>query len=37
MRSWRRVPNSTRLDHSDSSHSQSSSEPSCEDQAAAAW
>ncbi len=32
----RRVRNSTRLDHSDSSHSHSSSEPSCEDHAAAA-
>ena len=36
MRSWRRAPKSTRLDHSDSSQSHSSSEPSCEDQAAAA-
>ncbi len=35
-RSWRRVRNSTRLAHSDSSQSHSSSEPSCEDQAAAA-
>src|SRR4051812_32779575 len=34
--SRRRVRNRTRLDHSDSSHSQSSSEPSCEDHAAAA-
>ena len=37
MRSARRVRNSTRLDHSDSSQSHSSSEPSCEDHAAAAW
>ena len=35
-RSWRRVRNSTRLDHSDSSQTHSSSEPSCEDHAAAA-
>jgi hypothetical protein len=32
----RRTRNSTRLDHSDSSHTHSSSEPSCEDHAAAA-
>ena len=31
-----RVRNSTRLDHIDSSHSHSISEPSCEDHAAAA-
>ena len=35
-RSERRVRKSTRLDHSDSSHSHKSSEPSCEDHAAAA-
>ena len=35
-RSWRRVANRTRLDHSDSSSSHSSSEPSCDDHAAAA-
>jgi hypothetical protein len=32
-----RVRKRTRLDHSASSQSQSSSEPSCEDHAAAAW
>src|SRR5690242_20318940 len=35
-RTRRRVRNSTRLDHSDSSHTHSNSEPSCEDHAAAA-